>query len=124
MKTAVDKVKKGKGRVVNARFTAMCAHYLFDADFCNVASAGRRAWWRRTCRTAGGASGSMPRRASGPRSPISTPGWASAAGVVAASCAIRSTFKGFSVLEMLEHERRTDAHAQRRLTAMSRSLRG
>ena len=38
MKTAVDKVKKGKGRVVNARFTAMCAHYLFDPDFCNVAS--------------------------------------------------------------------------------------
>ena len=38
MKTAVDKVKKGKGRVVNARFTAMCAHYLFDSDFCNVAS--------------------------------------------------------------------------------------
>ena len=38
MKTAVDKVKKGKGRVVNARFTAMCAHYLFDTDFCNVAS--------------------------------------------------------------------------------------
>ena len=37
MKTAVDKVKKGKGRVVNARFAAMCAHYLFDADFCNVA---------------------------------------------------------------------------------------
>ena len=38
MKTAVDKVRRGKGRVVNARFTAMCAHYLFDADFCNVAS--------------------------------------------------------------------------------------
>ena len=38
MKTAVDKVKKGKGRVVNARFNAMCAHYLFDSDFCNVAS--------------------------------------------------------------------------------------
>ena len=38
MKTAVDKVKKGKGRVVNARFAVMCAHYLFDADFCNVAS--------------------------------------------------------------------------------------
>ena len=37
-KTAVDKVKKGKGRVVNARFAVMCAHYLFDADFCNVAS--------------------------------------------------------------------------------------
>jgi hypothetical protein len=38
MKTAVDKVTKGKGRIVNARFTVMCAHYLFDPDFCNVAS--------------------------------------------------------------------------------------
>ena len=38
MKTAVDKVKKGKGRVVNARFSALCAHYLFDPDFCNVAA--------------------------------------------------------------------------------------
>ena len=38
MKTAVDKVNKGKGRIVNARFTVMCAHYLFDPDFCNVAS--------------------------------------------------------------------------------------
>src|SRR5665647_2092439 len=38
MKTAVDKVQKGKQLVVNARFAVMCAHYLFDADFCNVAS--------------------------------------------------------------------------------------
>ena len=38
MKTAVDKVKKGKGRTVNKRLAVMCAHYLFDADFCNVAS--------------------------------------------------------------------------------------
>jgi len=38
MKTAVDEVLKGKGRVVNARFKAMCSHYLFDPDFCNVAS--------------------------------------------------------------------------------------
>ena len=38
MKTAVDKVKKGKGHVVNERFAVMCAHYLFDPDFCNVAS--------------------------------------------------------------------------------------
>ncbi len=38
MKTAVDKVKKGKGRIVNTRFAAMASHYLFDADFCNVAS--------------------------------------------------------------------------------------
>jgi len=38
MKTAVDKILKGKGRVVNARFAVMCAHYLFDPDFCNVAA--------------------------------------------------------------------------------------
>lgn len=38
MKTAVDKVHKGKGRTVNARFSVMCAHYLYDPDFCNVAS--------------------------------------------------------------------------------------
>jgi transposase len=38
MKTAVDQVKKGKARVVNTRFAAMASHYLFDPDFCNVAS--------------------------------------------------------------------------------------
>lgn len=39
MKTAVDRVPgRGKARVVNARFSAMTSHYLFDADFCNVAS--------------------------------------------------------------------------------------
>lgn len=38
MKTAVDKVQRGKARTVNARFLAMCGHYLFDPDFCNVAS--------------------------------------------------------------------------------------
>jgi hypothetical protein len=36
--TAVDKVNKGKGRIVNARFASMCSHYLFDPDFCNRAS--------------------------------------------------------------------------------------
>jgi hypothetical protein len=38
MKTAADKVSRGNGRVVNTRFFAMTAHYLFDPDFCNVAS--------------------------------------------------------------------------------------
>ncbi len=39
MKTAVDRVPgRGKARIVNARFAAMSAHYLFDPDFCNVAS--------------------------------------------------------------------------------------
>ena len=38
LKTAVDKVNKGRGRTVNERFATMCAHYLSDPDFCNVAS--------------------------------------------------------------------------------------
>ncbi len=38
MKTAVGKVSKGNGRIVNTRFFAMTAHYLFDPDFCNIAS--------------------------------------------------------------------------------------
>ena len=38
MKTAVDKVKRGKQRDVNARFAAMVSHYLFDAEFCNPAA--------------------------------------------------------------------------------------
>jgi transposase len=38
MRTAVDRVGKGKAREVNVRFTTLCAHYLFDPDFCNVAS--------------------------------------------------------------------------------------
>ncbi|NEX60952.1 IS21 family transposase [Noviherbaspirillum galbum] len=38
MKTAVDRVHKGKEHTVNARFDAMCGHYLFEPDFCNIAS--------------------------------------------------------------------------------------
>jgi transposase len=38
MRTAVDKVGAGRERTVNARFFAMTSHYLFDPDFCNVAS--------------------------------------------------------------------------------------
>lgn len=38
MKTAVDKVQRGKERIVNARFQSMCGHYLFEPEFCNVAS--------------------------------------------------------------------------------------
>ena len=34
----MDKVSKGNGRVVNTRFFTMTAHYLFDPDFCSVAS--------------------------------------------------------------------------------------
>ena len=38
MKTAVDKVGRGKARTINARFEAMSSHYLFEPEFCNVAS--------------------------------------------------------------------------------------
>lgn len=38
MRTAVDKVGRGKQRTVNARFNAMCSHYLFEAVFCNPAA--------------------------------------------------------------------------------------
>lgn len=37
MKTAVDKVGRGKERLVNKWFQAMVSHYLFEADFCNPA---------------------------------------------------------------------------------------
>lgn len=38
MKTAVDKVGRGKQRQVNKRFQAMVSHYLFEAEFCNPAA--------------------------------------------------------------------------------------
>ncbi|MFY9512671.1 MAG: IS21 family transposase [Rubrivivax sp.] len=38
MRTAVDKVRRGKERDINARFQAMVSHYLFEAEFCNPAS--------------------------------------------------------------------------------------
>jgi len=37
-KTAVDKVRLGKKRDVNARFTAMTSHYVFEPEFCNPAA--------------------------------------------------------------------------------------
>jgi transposase len=38
MKTAVDKIGRGKERTVNKRFLAMVGHYLYEPDFCNAAS--------------------------------------------------------------------------------------
>jgi hypothetical protein len=38
MKTAVDKVGRGKQRQVNKRFHAMVGHYLFEPEFCNPAA--------------------------------------------------------------------------------------
>ena len=38
MKTAIDRVGRGKERDINARFLAMASHYLFELEFCNPAS--------------------------------------------------------------------------------------
>lgn len=38
MKTAVDRIGAGKMRQVNARFSAMASHYLFEPEFCNPAA--------------------------------------------------------------------------------------
>ena len=38
MKTAVDKVGRGKERLINQRFQAMVSHYLFEAEFCTAAA--------------------------------------------------------------------------------------
>ncbi len=38
MRTAVDRVGRGKERQVNMRFLAMANHYVFEAAFCNPAA--------------------------------------------------------------------------------------
>ncbi len=38
MKTAVDRVGRGKVRRVNTRFLAMTSHYVFEPEFCNPAA--------------------------------------------------------------------------------------
>lgn len=38
MRTAIDKIGRGKARDVNMRFQAMASHYLFEPEFCNPAS--------------------------------------------------------------------------------------
>lgn len=38
MKTAVDRVERGKERRVNIRFLAMANHYVFEPEFCNPAA--------------------------------------------------------------------------------------
>ena len=78
--TAVDKVNKGKSRVVNTRFAAMASHYLFDPDFCNVASGWEKGVVEKNVRTAAAESGrTLPKSVLAPL-PNSTCGcWQSAA---------------------------------------------
>lgn len=52
MKTAVDKVGRGKARMINRRFTAMTSHYLFEAEFCNPAAGWEKGQVERGVRSA------------------------------------------------------------------------
>ena len=38
MKTAVDRVGRGKQRDINARIKAMASQYVFELEFCNPAA--------------------------------------------------------------------------------------
>ena len=91
MKTAADNISKGNGRVVNTRFFAMTAHYLFDPDFCNVASGWKKGVVeKRTCRMRGGAPGWMPSSSASDRSTRSIPGLRHAAVPCGWRCRIRT----------------------------------
>ena len=59
MKTAVDKVRRGKQRDLNRRFTAMVSHYLYEAGFCNPASGWEKGQVEKTYWIAAGASGNV-----------------------------------------------------------------
>ena len=43
MKTAVDRVGRGKERQINMRFLAMTNHYVYEPEFCNPAAGWDRA---------------------------------------------------------------------------------
>ena len=66
MRTAVDKIGRGKERQVNARFSAMVSHFLFEAEFCNPASGWEKGQIEKTVR-------GMPAIGSGSRCPTSPP---------------------------------------------------
>ena len=66
MRTAVDKVGRGKNRQVNARFAAMVSHFLFEAEFCNPASGWEKGQIEKNVR-------GTPAIGSGSRCPTSPP---------------------------------------------------
>jgi len=66
MKTAVDKVQRGKARTINARFLARCGHYLFEPDFCNVASRREKGVVEKMCKIGGDRFGPKLQIAGGP----------------------------------------------------------
>lgn len=61
MKTAVDRLPgRNRSRQINARFTCMCLHYLFDADFCNAAAGWEKGIVEKTFRIAVNVYGNRP----------------------------------------------------------------
>jgi transposase len=50
MRTAIDKIGRGKERHVNIRFLAMASHYLFEPSSAIRRLGGRKARSRRTFR--------------------------------------------------------------------------
>jgi hypothetical protein len=54
MKTAVDRVGRGKHREVNLKFAAMVSHYLFEAEFCNPAAGWEKGQIEKNVRDARG----------------------------------------------------------------------
>jgi transposase len=81
MKTAVDKVKKGKGRVVNARFARDVRALPVRSDFCNVASGWEKGVVEKNVQDSRRRIWLDAQKTSGAPSMNSTPGWASAAGL-------------------------------------------
>ncbi len=64
MRTAVDKVGRGKDRQVNARFSAMVSHFLFEAEFCNPASGWEKGQIEKNVQGMPAIGSGNPRRAS------------------------------------------------------------
>jgi hypothetical protein len=82
MKTAVDKVKRARVASSTPALPPCAAITCSMRTSATWPLAGRKAWWRRTCKTAAGASGSRPGHAALARSSSSTPGWVSAAAAI------------------------------------------
>jgi transposase len=59
MRTAIDRVGRGKEHDVNVRFLAMASHYLFEPEFCNPASDWEKDRSRRMFRMCAIACGSL-----------------------------------------------------------------
>lgn len=67
MQTAVDCVSEGKERTINARFHAMCGHYLFEPEFCNRAASWEKIVVEKMCRIGADRSSTRPRSSIGLR---------------------------------------------------------